>query len=426
MKHHEFDVDRTQTDFNAGQLSRRQALKAHGAAGIAAGAMPLIAGGARADTQPIGPGGIPLARPDKPVTLPLHGKPIKSALQPETGGTFKLFNYQDYIYKKLVDDFGKKYGVAMELSTFDTMDQAITRMASHTVEPDVTNISNQRLAQAVAGKLLMPINLDYVPNLKRNIWPSLHSPFYDVGSRYTIPYTTYSTGIGWRADKVSEDIANMGNPWSIFWKSEKYKGYVGILNDTREALGLAMLYRGFYDINTEDPAVIEKALADLKTLIPICSPKINTTQSRTLAAGESWLHQANSGDLLGAFFSDRPAGYDGSSLRFWSPPKGKGPVDNDCWAILSTTEKPVLAHLWLNYLLDQNFAYSNFIFSGYQPPQVSITVDSLIERKIIPDNLRTTIFTTDTFGSGSIDYATLTPKGEALWQKAYARFNSGT
>ena len=86
----------------------------------------------------------------------------------------------------------------------------------------------------------------------------------------------------------------------------------------------------------------------------------------------------------------------------------------------------MLAHLWLNYLLDENFAYSNFLYNGYQPPQVSLTVGSLIDKKIVPDNLRTTIFASDTFGPGSLDYATLTPKGEALWQKAYARFMSGT
>jgi spermidine/putrescine transport system substrate-binding protein len=379
---------------------------------------PLMIERALADTVPMGPGGIPLARPGHPVTLPLHEQPIKSGLQPETGGTFKLFNYQDYFDKKLIDEFGKKYNVKMELTTFDSMDQAITRMASKSVQPDVTDITPDRLAQAVAGKLIKPINLDYIPNLKANIWPSLHSPFYDVGSRYTVPYVTYATGIGWRADKVKEDIAKMDNPWDIFWKSQAYKGYVGVLDDARESLVMGLLHQGIYDINTEDPKLIEKSLADLKALIPICNPKINITEYQTLAKGESWLHQSWSGDLLGAFFNYLPAGDDGSSLRFWS--------QNDCWAILRATKKPVLAHLWLNYLLDKDVAYSNFTgFTGYQPPQVSITADSLIQAKVLPENLRSAIFDSDHFGEGSLQEMTLTPKGQALWQKAYARFNSG-
>ncbi len=426
MNNDSLEIQRILEDFDSDRLSRRQALKALAATSVAAAVAPFLAGSALASSPPMGPGGIPLARPDHPVTLPLHEEPIKSGLPPETGGTFKLFNYQDYFDKKLIDEFGKKYNVKMELTTFDSQDQAITRMASHSVQPDVTEITPDRLAQAVAGKLIKPINLDYIPNLKANIWPSLHSPFYDLGSRYTVPYVTYATGIGWRADKISEDIAKMDNPWEIFWKSEKYKGYVGVLDDARESLTMAMLYRGFYDINTEDPKVINKARDDLMAMIPICNPKINITEYQTLAKGESWLHQSWSGDLLGAFFNYLPAGDDGSSLRFWSPVKGKGPVQNDCWAILRTTKKPVLAHLWLNYVLDKDVAYSNFTgFTGYQPPQVSITADSLIQNKVLPENLRTAIFDSSAFGPDSLQEMTLTPKGQALWQKAYARFNSG-
>jgi spermidine/putrescine transport system substrate-binding protein len=404
-------------------VSRRQALKTLGAAGIAAmGGL----GKKSARGQPTGPGGIPLARPDRPVELPLNAEPIASGLRPESGGTFKLFNYPDYISQGMVEEFGRQHGVSMELSTFSNMDEAVTRMASRMVQPDVTNISHERLAQAVVGKLIRPLNLDYIPNLEAHIWRSLQSPFYDVGSRYSVPYLVYATGIGWRSDKVSEDIARMDNPWSIFWKSQRYQGYVGIIDDDRQALSLAMLYRGFFDINTEDPAIIERALADLTRLIGICNPKINTTQGSTLPTGQCWLHEADSGDILGAYFTERPAGYDGSSLRFWAAPKGKGPVNNDCWSILAGAEKPVLAHLWLNYLLEPRFAYRNFLDIGYQPPQVSLTVDSLLEQGVIPENLRTTIFSDETFGIGSIHYSTLTSRGNALWQKTYARFMAGT
>ena len=46
--------------------------------------------------EPVGPGGLPLARPDRRVTLPMWEDPIESGLEPETGGTFTVFNYPDY------------------------------------------------------------------------------------------------------------------------------------------------------------------------------------------------------------------------------------------------------------------------------------------------------------------------------------------
>jgi spermidine/putrescine transport system substrate-binding protein len=210
MTQRDDENDRRLAGLLAVGFSRREAMKMLAALGMTAAGAASFADSGLADTaQLTGPGGIALARPDQPVTLPLHGKAIESGLKPETGGTFRLFNYADYLDKKAMDDFGKKYGVTVELTSFDSMDQAITRLASHAVRPDVTNITPDRIAQAVAGKLLKPINLDYIPNLKKNIWPSLHSPFYDTGSQYTVPYTTYATGIGWRADKISEDIAKM-------------------------------------------------------------------------------------------------------------------------------------------------------------------------------------------------------------------------
>ena len=411
--------------FGAG-MSRRQVLKALASGGAGLAASPLLSRLAWG-SEPAGPGGLPLARPNRPVKLPLYEDPIKSGLKPETGGTFTVFNYADYLDKKLLDEFGKKYKVKTLLTTFSDMDQAITRLATHAVDVDVTEITPDRLDQAVAGKLLKPINHSYIPNLKDNVWPQLHSPFYDVDSHYTVPYTVYTTGIGWRSDKVSEDIAKLDNPWSIFWKAQQYKGMVGLINSPREALGLAMLYRHFYELNTEDPKRLDQALADLKALMPICSPKVNNTEYQTLAQGSSWLHQAWSGDLLTGAMYYLPKGTSPKVLRYWTAPKGKGPIQNDCWAISSTTKKPVLAHLWLNFLLEEKVAYSNFVnFTGYQPPINSIDTEALVNKGLIPEQLHTAVIKPDQIGPSSLQYMTLTSKGQALWQNAYSRFISGT
>jgi spermidine/putrescine transport system substrate-binding protein len=188
-----------------------------------------------------------------------------------------------------------------------------------------------------------------------------------------------------------------------------------------------MLYRGNTDINTEDPAAIDKALADLKALIPICNPKINITEYQTLPEGTSWLHQSWSGDLFSAVISYLPKGTDASVLQYWAPPRGKALVQNDCWAITASTKKPVLAHLFLNYMLDQDVAYNNFAnFVGYQPPLNSITPDSLVSGGVIPGNLSTIVLRPEDLGPDSLQIMSLTPKGQALWQNAYSKFVAGT
>lgn len=402
----------------AGRMTRREALRLLTAA-TAAGALPL-----QAWAQDVG--GIPLARPDKPVTLPAFQKPIESGLKPESGGSFYIFNYDEYVDPKLMEDFGKKYDVKVVLNAFGDIDEAITKLSSGTVDADVTELTNNRIAQAVAGKLLQPLNHDYIPNLKANVWPSLHSPYYDQGSQYTVPYTVYTTGIGWRSDLVSEDIYKMENPWSIFWNAQKYAGYVGVLADSREALALPMLYRGQYDLNTEDPAKIQQALDDLMAMIPICNPKIVTTGYQTLPEGSTKLHHIWSGQMLGAAMYNAPEGMDVSTLQYWVAPKGKGPIQNDVWAVTAQSKKPVLAHLWLDFLLDNDVAYHNFVdYNGYQPPITAITAQRLIDEKLIPASLEHAILGPDDFGPEALQEGQLSPTGQKLVQEAYARFSAG-
>ena len=74
------------------------------------------------------------------------------------------------------------------------------------------------LDQVVAGKLIKPLNLDYIPNLKKNVWPQLVSPFYDSESRYTVPYkvnTRYWTRAGGASADDWQGTYTMAMPASI-------------------------------------------------------------------------------------------------------------------------------------------------------------------------------------------------------------------
>jgi spermidine/putrescine transport system substrate-binding protein len=419
-----------------GELSRRDfLLRTAGAATVLSGAGGILAACGNSTTAPtptsttgelLGPGGLPLARPDKRVTLPLWEDPIASGLEPETGGTFTVFNYPDYLYKKLLNDFGKKYKVKVAYTAFDNISSGIQRLASGAVSPDVMEMTPDNLDQAVAGKLIKPLNLDYIPNLKKNIWPELVSPFYDGESHYTVPYTCYATGIAWRNDKVSEDIAGMPQPWDIFWQSSAYKGKVALLSEVRETIAMALLRKGHTDINTEDPKLINQAVADLKELYGICNIKVLDDQYQAIPEGTRWLNQAWSGDMIAGYIYYLPKGTPGSVLSYWKADKGKVPIQNDCFSICATTKKPVLSHLWLNYLLDNGIAYSNFVdFNGYQPPLNEIDPSTLVSKGIVPENLANSVLSNDDFGPDSLQEMTLTTQGQRLWEDGYSEFQAG-
>src|SRR5262249_1379309 len=152
-------------------------------------------------------------------------------------------------------------------------------------------------------------------------------------------------------------------------------------------------------MNTEDPDAVEKALSDLKLTVPISNPKLNITEYKDLAEATTWLHQSWSRDLLGASLFYIPQGTDPSVLSSWWPRKRKGTRPNDGWALLASSKKPVLGHVWLNHLMDSEVAYNNFAgFTGYQPAQTSINADDLVKNQVIPANLKNVILTEDQVG----------------------------
>jgi spermidine/putrescine transport system substrate-binding protein len=365
-----------------------------------------------------------LARPDNPVTHPLFddNPAIASGLDPEQG-PLRVYNWNGYIWPKKLKEFGKKYGVDVELSTFSTMDEAISKIATGAVSFDVFFPTTDRLGRMVLAKQLQPLNHDYVPNLAKTIWPALQDPFYDKGSRYTVPYTIYTTGIGYRTDKIAKTPTDYENPYDIFWE-RKNKGWTWLLDDSREAPSAMLLRHSITDLNTEKPEDIELAKKELLSLVDAVNVKLSTDDYTNLPEGKAWVHQAWSGSMISAQYY-LPKGVGTEALGFWFPEDGRGPVGNDQIAVLQSAKNPVLAHHFLNFMLDEKNAYDNFAqFVGYQPPLVKLDPERLVTDEVVPPNLKTAIVRERDFDTG-YEELELSPEGQTLWQNAWAEFKAG-
>src|SRR5215210_8403441 len=249
-------------------MSRREALRLMAGAAMAGGMLAGCGsgGGSGSSAQVV------VGTRDKPVKQPLYddNPMIESGLEPEKG-PLRVYNWADYVYTRVLKDFEKEFGVEVELTTFYNLEEATRKLRTGKVAFDVFVPTAEIIPKFVAGKLLQPLNHDYLPNLKKNVWPMLADPYYDKGSRYTVPYTVYLSGIGWRTDKVDADVAAMDNPWEAFWDPE-YKGLVGLYDDYRETIGVGMYRSGITDINGANPDTLEAAqnnLIELTDLVNI-------------------------------------------------------------------------------------------------------------------------------------------------------------
>jgi spermidine/putrescine transport system substrate-binding protein len=326
--------------------------------------------------------------------------------------------------------FQKEFSTKIEVATYNSADEAISKLSSGAVDFDlIIGLTGANIVDLIAHKLLAPLNHSYLPNLEKNIWAPLADPFYDRGSRYTVPYVVWMDGIGFRNDKIKEDIAGMDVPWDIFWEAQAYRGKVGILDDRRDALSMPMqrdaMRKGVRaDLNTEDEDLVNKAQADLSELSGICNPKVTITDYQTLPEGKTVLHHSWSGDLLGGAFYYMPSGVKPDVLSFWGPEEN-GVVQNDFLCIGKTTNRPVLAHAFINFMLDEKNAYDNFVnFNGYTPPQKNLDAETLIKRGVIPDSLEPAIVRPDQFAANQ-ELLQLSVTGQRFWDDAWSKFKAG-
>jgi len=409
-------------------MSRRQFLTRAGGAAIA---MPSLAAILAACSKPSVAGGdtgsaagdIPIATPQAPVELPLTQDPIP-ADTPMESGPVVLYNWADYIYKKDVAEFEDKFGVNVDITTFNNMEEGIAKVSNGQVQPDVFVPTPGYLRRLVENDLVQPLQHELIPNMA-NVWPvySDPGPYYDLKWHYTVPYTIYTWGVAYRRDRVSDDeLAAQG--WDALWNHD-YAGEISLYDSYGDTIAITILRDGSLDVNSCDPATITAAKdAILQT--------INDNQARLtingvyakIPAGDYTVAESWSGDIVGAQWY-LPKGTTWDVLGYWKPEDGKTMIGNDLLAIPKSSKNPRLAHEFINFFLDEKIGYDNFSnWNGYQPPLTSIDPDTLIQKGLLPKQLSSAVVTEEMFKT-DLTPIELVPSCDQIWLDAWTEIKAG-
>ena len=382
-----------------------------------------------------------VAAPDNPVTLPMNGEAIADGLQPEKGAKLQIFNWSAYTWKHVIEEFCETYDCDYEYTQFYNMETAVSKIQTGQQKFDVFFPTYDVLGKLVHGGFLQPVNHSYIPNLEANAWDIFKNPFYDQGWRYSVPYVVYTTGIAYRRDTIPDDtIYGADNPRSMLWNPQ-YSGKVGVYDSYRDTIAFALQEQGINDINTEDPAEIDKAKNALLDLIDKVNVRatINGAYAK-LPKGDYVLHEAWSGDIVAGWgYVSKYTEAEFEKLGYWFPEDRVGPADNDLLAIPANAEHPVLAHLFLNWILDFKHAMDNFSWVGYQPPQKQADVDQLTKTEglyskisnwappvpYVPATMPNAVVLESDLTQTGLRLHELSPAGDQLWQDAWQEFSAG-
>jgi spermidine/putrescine transport system substrate-binding protein len=406
-------------------VSRRAFLRGTVGLSLGAGTAALVSGCEKNTPPATGGAAAQIASPQNPVLWPVSpdNRPIPPGMQPERDAILHLYNWEDYINAEVIKAFERKYeqyNVKVKVSTFDNASQAVSKVRSGKADYDILFVTYDLLGQLVLGDHLRPLSHSYIPNINQ-VWPVFQNPFYDQDWRYSVPYTVYTTGIGWRADKVKQDVAKLADPYEILWDGS-YHGRVGVLDEYRETIGMVLLKNGITNLNTSRPKHLDLVRQDLLDLASATRPVIDVNAYEDLPTGKTWVSMAFSGDLVAAP-EYLPEGLDAQVLRYWFPLDGRGTVGNDLMTVLRSSRHPVLAHHFLNFLLDFDMAMLNLKWNGFQPPLVRIDPIVLVKQGDIPPNLTTAVVRQEYFETG-FRAVQLDPQVDKSWRDVWSQFKA--
>ena len=409
-------------------MSRRQFLTRAGGTAIA---MPSLAAILAACSKPsTGSGGgsaldsIPIATLDAPTELPTVQDPIP-ADTPIESGPLVLYNWADYIYKKVVGEFEDKFGVDVQIATFNNLEEGIQKVVNGQIEPDVFVPTPGYLRRLVAKDLLQPLQHDLIPNMA-NVWPSYSNPgpYYDLNWHYSVPYTIYTWGVAYRRDRIDDaDAAQQG--WEALWNHD-YAGEISLYDSYGDTIAITILRNGSLDVNSQDPAVIEAAKEAILQTINDNEARltINGVYAK-LPAGDYTVAESWSGDIVGASIFYLPPGVSSDILGYWKPEDGKTMIGNDLLVVPKVSKNPRLAHEFINFMLDEKNGFDNFTgYNGYQPPFTSINPDTLVQKGIVPETLTSAVVTEDMFKKDLTPYE-LPSDVDQMWLDAWTEIKAG-
>jgi len=236
----------------------------------------------------------------------------------EHSNVLTFLNWQDYIDPSVLTEFEAQEHMTVTYQTYSSNDE-LARLLSlanssrrrgrmrHTYDLIVPSDNFVRLFRS--ENLLAPLDRSKLTNIG-NLQPDFRAEAFDPGNRYTVPWATGTTGIGYDTTVFSQPP-----DWNVF-ADTTYKGKMTVLDEERDAF-LAALFSLGQSQNTTDPSTINAAANRLIQWKKVIVGFNSKTYLDDLAAGKLVAAEAYSSDLVEARANN-------PKLGFVVPPQGGG------------------------------------------------------------------------------------------------------
>ena len=211
------------------------------------------------------------------------------------------------------------------------------------------------IARLIEEDMLEELDYSNIPNFEL-IDPQFRNLSYDPENKYTVPYAWGTVGLIYNTSLVDGEITD----WSALY-DEQYAGDVLLINNSRDAIGIALKHLG-YSVNTTNEDEIRQAyqlLADA-TAKGVYQGKVMDEIYQKMEGGNAAISTYYAGDYLTMLENNE-------DLAFVVPESGSNWfVDAMC--VLKGTPHKAEAEAWINFIASTEANLMNMDYIWYASP----------------------------------------------------------
>jgi putrescine transport system substrate-binding protein len=275
-------------------------------------------------------------------------------------GEVRLYSWEVYFGADSIKAFEKESGNTVIYDVFDSNDTVETKiLAGNSGYDVVTPNLSPHLARQIPLKAWAALDKSKLSNVG-NMSPELMAKLAEVdpGNAHAVPWMWGTTGVGHNEEKVKAIMADAPvDSWRMLFDPEiaaKFKDCgISLLDNSEQVLGSALIYLG-EDPDTEDEAVLEKAVQLVSKLRPFVRQFSDTSYVGGLAAGDLCLVMGYSGDMQVATNRAKEAG--NSFIVSYRLPKEGNLVWFDTLTVPADAPNPDGAFAFINFMMRPEIA----------------------------------------------------------------------
>lgn len=263
-------------------------------------------------------------------------------------------SWGEYIDESLITEFEEATGIKVNYTTAESNEALYAKLVAGS-NYDVIVPSDYMISQLIEEDRLAELNYDNIPNFSK-IDDRFKNLSYDPENKYTVPYTWGTLGIIYNSTMVDEPITS----WDAMFDA-KYAGNVLMINNSRDALGIALMDLG-YSVNTDNQDEIQEAydLLSRAKASGVYQGFVMDEVFQKMEQGNAAIAAYYAGDYL-TMLENNP------DLKYAVPEEGSNWfVDAMC--VLKDSQHKEEAEEWINFMCSTDACLRNMDAIWYASP----------------------------------------------------------